>query len=194
MRPLRNAECLLTVVVSQYDPPSQSYPMQEQGYDSYAAYPAEGQPYGAPAAYGYDQGYGHGAYPPQQGYGQYPPQTYADQGYDQGYDQHQHQHHDQAAMAGVGAGAAMAAGAGAVAAAGESEHGAVNPEAAAAGLHDGMMVRVKVGFVRSLEDELGEWAIRQHTVLHPAHTQLSMRVALARGHQVLAFIRDLSRR
>ena len=31
-----------------------------------------------------------------------------------------------------------------------------NPAAAAAGLGDGMMVRVKVGFVRSLEDELGE--------------------------------------
>lgn len=31
--------------------------------------------------------------------------------------------------------------------------------AAAAGLHDGMMARVKVGFQRTLEDELGEWAV-----------------------------------
>lgn len=31
----------------------------------------------------------------------------------------------------------------------------------AEGLHDGMMVRVKVGFVRSLEDELGKWRGRE---------------------------------
>jgi hypothetical protein len=37
-----------------------------------------------------------------------------------------------------------------------------NPEVAALGLRDGMMVRVKVGFVRSLEDELGQSPRRFH--------------------------------
>ena len=56
------------------------------------------------------------------------------------------------AAAGVAAGAAV--GAGAAAAAGAGTAHTASPEAAAAGLHDGMMTRVKVGFVRSLEDEL----------------------------------------
>lgn len=48
--------------------------------------------------------------------------------------------HNAAGM-GTGAAAGAAVGAGAV---------------ATNGIHDGMMVRVKVAFVRSLEDELGE--------------------------------------
>ena len=33
------------------------------------------------------------------------------------------------------------------------------------GLHDGMMVRVDVGFARTLEDELGEWLASMHSCL-----------------------------
>lgn len=90
----------------------------------------------------YDGAYpSYNEYPPQGQYGQqqYPGQAgapYSDM--DMG-----------AGMAGAGAGAAGAAGLGAVGATvGESA-------AAASGIHDGMMVRVKVAFVRSLEDELG---------------------------------------
>lgn len=130
-----------------------AYPMHEQSYG----------PYGNGQAHGYDQ-YGNpmGQYDPnaqyyqqqqQQGYAQYP-----DNGY--GY--------DHAAAAGVAGAAGMGA-AGAIAGAGsqgqESAQGqgqAVNGTgtgagsalAAQMGLADGMMVNVKVGFVRTLEDEL----------------------------------------
>jgi hypothetical protein len=148
--------------MSQYDPPSQTYQMQEQSYDGYQAYPAGGQPVGygqaqgqyPPDHYGFEQGYAHGGYPPQQGYGQYPPQVYADQpaqAYDHGYDHHAAM---AAGAAGVGAGAVMAAAAGSQDHA-AAEHPSADSPPAAAGLHDAMMVRVKVGFVRSLEDELG---------------------------------------
>lgn len=115
-----------------YDAPAQSYPMHNASSDVYAdsAYPAT-----------YDGAYpSYNEYPPQ---GQYGQQQYSGQAgapysdMDMG-----------AGMAGAGAGAAGAAGLGAVGATvGESA-------AAASGIHDGMMVRVKVAFVRSLEDEL----------------------------------------
>lgn len=54
------------------------------------------------------------------------------------------------AGAGALAGAALVGGASSTHSTGQTGSAA----AAAAGLHDGMMVRVKVGFVRSLEDEL----------------------------------------
>lgn len=89
---------------------------------------------GYPAYAGYEQGY---QYPPHQG-GQFGGGAYPAQGYDAAG----------AGMAGAGAGAMAVAGTAAVAA---------NSAAAAnAGLTDGSMVRVKVGFVRSLEDELGK--------------------------------------
>lgn len=85
------------------------------------------------AAYNYQPEYAGapGEYPPQgQGqYGGYPPEA--------GY-----------AAAGMGMGAAGVG-------AGAAGMGAMNP---GTGLTDGMMVRVKVGFVRTLEDELGESA------------------------------------
>lgn len=63
-----------------------------------------------------------------------------------------------AGAAGVGAGLAAAGGVMAAGAANDSSAPAHTGSAvaAASGLHDGMMTRVKVGFVRSLEDELGE--------------------------------------
>ena len=75
-----------------------------------------------------------GSYPPMAGYDQYgaAPQPYGQAPYVAG-------------AAGMGAGAA-AVGAAAVA----------SGPGAEAGLQDNMMVRVKVGFVRSLEDELGK--------------------------------------
>lgn len=120
---------------SQYDAgPAQSYPMQNST-DMYAdpAYPA----YGGQVPYQtYDeypsQAYDHGAYPPQ---------PYPDM-----------EQNTAGIGAGVAAGAAGAAGIGAVGAA------AGGAAAAANGIHDGMMVRVKVAFVRSLEDELGKSA------------------------------------
>lgn len=72
-------------------------------------------------------------YLPQQHYGQYAAQPYSDMG---------------AEHMGAGAVGAGMAGAGVAA--------AVGGVAAASGIHDNMMVRVKVAFVRSLEDELGE--------------------------------------
>lgn len=112
-----------------YDAPAQSYPMHNASSDVYpdAAYPVS-----------YDGAYpSYNEYPPQQPYGQqaYNAQPYSDIG--------------GPGMAGAGAGAiAGAAGVGAVGATvGESA-------VAASGIHDGMMVRVKVAFVRSLEDEL----------------------------------------
>lgn len=135
--------------------------MQDQSYDPYTnaqqqAYHGEAQPL---AAYGQQSGYPGeiaggaattGAYNYQPEYngagGEYPPQGY------EGY--------PPAAGAGyAGAGAGLAAGAvGAAALSGGGSHdghGAVNP---VTGLADGMMVRVKVGFVRTLEDELGEFS------------------------------------
>lgn len=87
---------------------------------------------------GYDQ------YPSQgyNGYNEYPPQQFA-QGV---YPGQQQPYSDMAA----GAAVAGAAGVGAAGAAGGSS------AAAAMGIHDQMMVRVKVAFVRSLEDELGQ--------------------------------------
>jgi len=82
-------------------------------------------------------------YPPQSQYGQYDAQPYSDMG-----PEHM----------GAGAAGAGLAGAGAAAVAGGAA------AAAASGIHDNMMVRVKVAFVRSLEDELGEsvsgWTMR----------------------------------
>lgn len=119
-------------LTDQYEPPTQSFPMQDQ------AYPAQGySDHGAYPYAGYEQGYG---YPPHQTGGQFG--AYPAQGYDA----------NGAGMAGAGAGTMAVAG---TAAAGAAPAG--NSTAAAnAGLTDGSMVRVKVGFVRSLEDELGE--------------------------------------
>jgi len=107
----------------------------------------------------YDGAYpSYNEYPPQQPYGQgaYPGQPgapYSDMG---------------AGMAGAGAGVAGAAGVGAVGATvGESA-------VAASGIHDGMMVRVKVAFVRSLEDELGEFEM-VHQMARKADRQRSPR-------------------
>lgn len=64
-----------------------------------------------------------------------------------------------AGAAGVGAaavGGAAAAGAAGAAAAGGNQRQSMVGVPAPAGLHDNMQVNVKVGFVRSLEDELGE--------------------------------------
>lgn len=127
----------------QYDAPSQSYPMQDQSYDPYVnaqqqAYHAESQPLAYPqqgyapgpggpevGGYNYQPEYAHP--PPGQGYAQYPP-------------------NGPGAMAPYGAPAA-----GMVAAAATMSQG----HESSMGLVDGMMVRVKVGFVRTLEDELG---------------------------------------
>lgn len=83
---------------------------------------------------------GYASYPAQayNGYNEYPPQQY-DQG---AYPQQPYSDlaPEIAGAAGVGAAGAAAG----------------NSAAAALGIHDGMMVRVKVAFVRSLEDELGE--------------------------------------
>jgi hypothetical protein len=105
--------------------------MQDQSYDPYVnaqqqAYHAEAQPLAhGPQVYDQAQSYN---YSPEYaaGYGQYPPAT--------GY----------AGAAGVGA-AAVAGGM----AMGHDQQGQPGQ------LMDGMMVRVKVGFVRTLEDELG---------------------------------------
>lgn len=92
---------------------------------AYGAHPYSDQP-GYQYGGGYDQGY---QYPPHQGGqfgGAYPAEAMG------------------AGMAGAGAGAMAAAAA----------MPANSAAAAAAGLQDGSMVRVKVAFVRSLEDEL----------------------------------------
>ena len=106
---------------------------------SYVSYPVDpsGSAFHEQTAYPNMGGYNN-EYPPQP-YGQYPPQPYAG---------------DMAGAAGMGAGATAGV-AGAAAAAGVAA-GAVN-------LQDGSMVRVKVGFVRSLEDELGKFALVQST-------------------------------
>jgi hypothetical protein len=161
---------------AQYDAagPAGSYPMQEQPYDHYnTGYDQYGNPI-VRGQGGYDQaGYyaqdlGHGG---AGAGGHYPPGTYMDGEYPPG----QYYAPGQGAGAGVngaGVGAAAAAagmagaGVGAMAAQG---HGAEQQQqagsnagagalAAQMGLQDGMMVRVKVGFVRTLEDELGELA------------------------------------
>jgi hypothetical protein len=130
--------------------------MHEQQYDPYgnASHSQMGMDMNGGAAGGYDA-YGNpvGGYDPnqqayyqQQGYAQYPNNGY-------GYD----------AAGGDAAGAAaLAAGAGAGAAAAGSQeqhqaqgNGTGSAIAAQMGLRDGMMVNVKVGFVRTLEDELG---------------------------------------
>lgn len=127
--------------------PAGSYAMHEQSYDPYGnntgggGYDAYGSPIGH--AGGYDPA--QQAYYQQQGYAQYP-----DHGQNYGYGN----------GAGVGAAAAVgAAGAAAGLASGGSQeqHGNGTGSAVAAqmGLRDGMMVNVKVGFVRTLEDELG---------------------------------------
>lgn len=95
-----------------------------------------------------------GAYPGAMGYNDYPPQQYA------AATAPLHPYPGQTGYSAEGTpyggdigamGAAGVAGTG-VAAAGSA--------AAAHGLQDGSMVRVKVGFVRSLEDELGEQRCR----------------------------------
>ena len=78
----------------------------------------------------------------------YPPMGYSDYA-QQPYAGDQYATYPGGEMAAGAAAGAAGVGAGAVAAAGGAG-GDVD------GLHDNMMVRVKVGFVRSLEDELGE--------------------------------------
>jgi hypothetical protein len=94
----------------------------------------------------------YAAYPAQSynGYNEYPPQQYG-VGHQAPYPGHQEPYSDLAP--GAIAGGMVGAGAAGVGAAGLP---AGNPAAAALGIHDNMMVRVKVAFVRSLEDELGE--------------------------------------
>lgn len=124
----------------------------QEGYGAYPAFPAPGQYVDGAAAGAAGAAAGAGAY----GAGQY--------GAEHGFN-----HADPAAAqrdvvgatspvnhtsglplaAGAAAGAAVAGGAAAAAASGGAAAGG-----APGALHDGMMVRVKVGFVRSLEDEL----------------------------------------
>jgi hypothetical protein len=111
----------------QFPPPSQSYPMSNTGPGTYdyETYDPYGQA-GVGAGAGAVAGAAAATYPPNNA--QYSDQDYDYSGSGQG--------HGQAPYDAAGAGTASAA-------------------AVAMGLRDGMMVMVSVGFVRSLEDELG---------------------------------------
>ena len=108
--------------------------MQNTGQYDYETYDAYGQA-GVGAGAGAAAGAAAATYPPSGS--QYPNQDYGYQG-QQGADYNAQQPYDAAT-----AGTASAA-------------------AAAMGLRDGMMVMVSVGFVRSLEDELGTSAPIPH--------------------------------
>lgn len=150
--------------------------MQEQSYDPYNVpydqygHPTNGAGVGSGAA-----GVGAGAYDPAQaayyaqqgGYAQYPPHAggygYPGAGGADGYGYDAGGLVTGAGAAGVGA-AAAAAGSAGTQQDGPAGNGTGTGSAIAAqmGLRDGMMVRVKVGFVRTLEDELGESFCSQH--------------------------------
>lgn len=143
--------------------------MQDQSYDPYTnaqqqAYHNEAQPlanYPGANGVGGQPGYPGGPdpsynYAPEYGVGgEYPPQG-------QGYPPASSGEYGGAAYGGAGVGAGMAAAAGVGAGAlavgamsgGGSHDGHANP---VTGLVDGSMVRVQVGFVRTLEDELGKF-------------------------------------
>lgn len=143
----------------QFDP-SYGYQQGYQPYpqDAYNQYPNQGQFAAYPdaagaAAAGGMAGAGVGAYGAQPGY-EHDPTSPTRAPSDAA-----HPMSPPASSTGH-AGAAAAGFAGAAGVAGAAAAGAASG-GVAEGLQDGMMVRVKVGFVRSLEDELGEFDAKQ---------------------------------
>ena len=116
-----------------------------------------------------NEGYHDAAYPNYGENGSYPPMNYDQYGQQAYGQQYAAGYPDGAAgTAGVGAGEAAAGGAIAGVAGGAAAAGTASGPAAEAGLQDNIMVRVKVGFVRSLEDELAV-TMGQQLYLHTSY-------------------------